>query len=87
MKQQKILTEYRRNIDKITEELVKLIAKRKEITFKINELKRKFGLPLIDYEREKEVIENAERFAKKSEINSNLVVKIMKLVMNDSRKS
>ncbi len=87
MKSQKIIIEQRERIDKITEKLIELIAERKKLTFKISELKKKSSIPSIDHEREKKIISNAKKLAKKFKVSPSLVENIMKLLINDSRKT
>ena len=46
------LEEYRLEIEKIDEELAKLICKRMEMSYKIGEFKKQNGLPVYDPKRE-----------------------------------
>ncbi|MGC8542556.1 MAG: chorismate mutase [Vulcanisaeta sp.] len=51
-----MLSELRRSIDSIDEELIKLIGERIRLATEIGRVKRGLGLPIVDRDREKEVI-------------------------------
>jgi|SRR5262245_44075028 len=55
------LSDWRRRIDDLDQKLVELLNERSRCALEIGKLKRQQSLPLYQPEREKEVLENAER--------------------------
>ena len=58
------LADWRRRIDEIDRKLVELLNERCKCALEIGKLKQQASLPLYQPEREKEVLENAERNTK-----------------------
>lgn len=54
---EKLLSEYRKEINALDDELVKLFVKRMNIAGKIGEVKKQAGLPVLNVKREEEVKE------------------------------
>jgi len=57
----KNLSDWRRRIDDLDQKLVELLNERSRCALEIGKLKQQQNLPLYQPEREKEVLENAER--------------------------
>lgn len=76
----------RRELDKITEDLINLFAKRKRLVLELAKLKKKNKLPILDIKREKGELEMAERIAKEKGVSPILVKKIIKLLIKDAQK-
>jgi chorismate mutase len=55
------LSDWRRRIDEIDRKLVELLNERSRCALEIGKLKQAENIPLYQPEREKEVLENAER--------------------------
>ena len=55
------ITEWRRHIDKMDEQIVVLISKRAEAAKAIGELKREKALPVYEPQREKDVFEHVKK--------------------------
>ena len=55
------LSDWRRRIDEIDRKLVELLNERSRCALEIGKLKQVENIPLYQPEREKEVLENAER--------------------------
>ena len=55
------LSDWRRRIDELDTKLVQLLNERSQCALEIGKLKQEANLPLYQPEREKEVLENAER--------------------------
>jgi chorismate mutase-like protein len=55
------LSDWRRRIDEIDRKLVELLNERSRCALEIGKLKQAQNIPLYQPEREKEVLENAER--------------------------
>ena len=56
-----LLTDWRRRIDEIDRKLVELLNERSQCALEIGKLKQAQNLPLYQPDREREVLENAER--------------------------
>jgi chorismate mutase-like protein len=55
------LSDWRRRIDELDRKLVELLNERSQCALEIGKLKQEENLPLYQPEREKEVLQNAER--------------------------
>lgn len=55
------LSDWRRRIDEIDKKLVQLLNQRSQCALEIGKLKQQQNLPLYQPEREKEVLQNAEK--------------------------
>ena len=86
MKPEKIIKNNRKRLDRVTKDLVKLIAKRNKLAVKIGKTKKKLNLKITDRKREKIVLKNAKLYAKKMGVNPNLIEKIMKILIKHSKK-
>jgi monofunctional chorismate mutase len=73
----------RKKIDKINLELLKLIAKRFEITDEIVYIKKQKGIKILDKKREKEQIKELKKDAEKINIDPKLIEKILKLIIKE----
>jgi len=56
-----LLSDWRRRIDEIDRKLVQLLNERSQCALEIGKLKQAQNLPLYQPDREREVLENAER--------------------------
>lgn len=75
----------RKKLDKITEELIELIAKRKNIVLEIGNIKKEEKMSIVDSQREKEEIEKAKILAKKFKLNQTTIEKITKILIQYGR--
>ena len=82
----KKIQKLRAKLDEITKTLINLIAKRKKLVLKLAELKRKNKLPILDRKREREILKEVEKMAKKRELDPVLLKKIIKLLIEDAKK-
>jgi chorismate mutase len=57
----RLLSDWRRRIDEIDRKLVELLNERSQCALEIGKLKQAQSLPLYQPDREREVLENAER--------------------------
>ena len=74
----------RKKLDKITEELIELIAK-KNIVLEIGNIKKEEKMSIVDSQREKEEIEKAKVLAKKFKLNKTTIEKITKILIQYGR--
>lgn len=79
------LQDYRREIDRVDQEIVKDIAKRMNIADEIGSLKERKGLEVKDEEREEEVRQNFEKLFKKEDLEPEKGRKLANLLMELSR--
>lgn len=86
-KNKEIIYSTRKQIDKLTEELVLLLVKRQRIVAQIFKIKESTGMSLKDRSREKEIVRFGAEVAKKYGVDPLLVKKILKLIiLNNNRK-
>lgn len=74
------LNELRGEIDNINTKLIKLLAKRFDITKKIGKLKAKHNFTPVDEKREKQQTDKVKKIAKTTGVNEMLVEKIFHLI-------
>lgn len=82
-----ILLELRKEIDVVDRGIVSLLARRFETTHKVGVYKVKHRLPPLDKKREKEVLAHKRLLAEKYKLNPELIEKIFKLIMAETRKN
>lgn len=78
------IKDLRLKINKIDEKLFELIVERMDFAKEIGEIKKVNGLGIVDKDREKEVIDQLITKANKKRINSDLVKKVWKVLMEIS---
>jgi chorismate mutase len=70
------LEEYRKEIDKIDEELLQILQKRFTVVKKIGRIKKEKNIPPLDEKRWQEVLNKITKKAEKTGLSKNLVTKI-----------
>lgn len=85
MKTMKNLEYWRKKIDVIDIEIVKLINQRSKAVCKISILKTQANLPIIDLEREKEILQNVCQ-ANNSDFENDLIIKIFQKIIQELHK-
>ena len=78
------LEEMRKKIDEIDMRIVKLLEDRVDLARKIGEAKRKHGLPIVDAEREAQVLIRA---TERSRLNKGFVKGLFEKIIEYSRES
>ena len=81
---EKKLSEYRQGIDDIDAQLVKLLAKRRQITSQVGVLKSQSGIPIYAPNREAELLSKRKQEALKEGVSPDLIEDILRRVMRDS---
>ena len=76
----------RKEIDKITEKIIKLIAERRNTVLEIGRIKKKKGLPILDEKREKQLMLRARNLSKKFKLPPALIEEITKILIENSRR-
>ena len=75
----------RRQINSIDQRIVRLLAKRTQIVRKIGAFKAEHGMPILQPEREKELLAHKVELAKKTGLDPRFVTKFFSEVMAASR--
>lgn len=78
------LSGLREQIDDIDSQLVKLLAKRAQVTAKVGQYKSQVGLPIYVPEREAELIENRRQEAEQQNVSPVLVEDLLRRIMRES---
>jgi chorismate mutase len=86
MRPEKQIEVYRRKMDEITGQLISLIHKRDSVAMRIGSAKRKLGIPVTDIKRERKVLLEAQKIAKRRDVDPHLVKSILILLIKHSRK-
>ncbi len=73
------LTSFRESLDKLDEELLTLLWRRREIVHKVKQYKQQNQLPPKDQAREEEILDKAAKLAKEMDLPIELVQDIIKL--------
>lgn len=76
----KELEDYRKQIDKIDQQILQTLSKRFEVVAKIGKLKKKLGLPVLDIKRWKKVQQSREQAGKKLGLPEKLIKNIYKAI-------
>ncbi|MHC1586393.1 MAG: chorismate mutase [Candidatus Hecatellaceae archaeon] len=75
------LAKLRSRISEIDREIVKLLAQRISVVPEIAEIKREMGLPLVDKQREVEVLEKVSSWAEEFKVNPAYVRCVYKAII------
>lgn len=79
-----ILSNIRCEINKIDQEILFLLSKRKKIVTQIVQKKIINNIPIQDVKREKELLNNLKSLCKKYFLNKNYIIEIFKIIVEDS---
>ena len=77
------LAEYRKEVDRLDLDLIKLFKKRFELAIKIWEIKKPLGMKIKNSKREKEIING---IVKRSGFDKKFVTKLYNNIFEESRK-
>lgn len=80
------LNDLRNKLDKIDNQLIKILAKRMALIPSVAEYKIKNNLPRYQPEREKQVLKKIKNLANKANLNPNLAKNIIKLIIADAHR-
>lgn len=73
----------RREIDRIDEELLLLLAERFRVTAKVGELKARSGLDSVDPVREQEKLERLKALAEAHSLNSDFILDLFQTLFDE----
>ena len=79
------IDDIREKLDKLDESLLKTLAERFFLSEEIAELKMKNNMPVLDEEREKEMLENKKKLAEKLGLDIKTVESIFEVILKRSR--
>ncbi len=80
------LAKIRKEIDVVDKEIVKMLVKRFRLVERISKVKAEHGIPLVDAERERQVLSKVRSLAEKHEVNPSLVEEIFKAIIESCKK-
>ena len=80
------MEKYRKKINKVDSEIIKLLAKRRELSRKIIRLKNENQSSIRDRAREKELLTQLIELGKKEGLDSDFVKKVFHQIIDDSVK-
>ena len=75
----------RKEIDRIDENIIELLSKRKGVVKKIADIKRQENKSIVDKEREQEIIHRLKKLSKEKGLDENFIESIYKIIINNSR--
>ena len=78
------LSDWRRRIDELDKKLVDLLNERSQCALEIGKLKQEQHLPLYQPDREKEVLENAER-NNKGPLSDGAIRRLFERIIDEAR--
>jgi chorismate mutase-like protein len=78
------LSDWRRRIDELDKKLVELLNERSKCALEIGKLKQAANLPLYQPEREKEVLQNAER-ANQGPLSDAAIRRLFERIVDEAR--
>ena len=79
------LKKMREEVRRVDREIINLVGKRLELTRDIGCIKKDAGLPLLNYQVEKAVIENVQAVANDLHLSPDFVKSVMHLLIDESR--
>jgi aspartate aminotransferase len=80
------LTEVREEIRKVTREILRLAAKRRELSLKIGEIKSKLGIDVLDRRVEAELFNDALKFSGELGLDKDFTSRLISLLISESAK-
>ena len=80
------MEEYRKKINKVDSEIIKLLAKRRDLSREIIRLKNESKSTIRDKAREKELLTQLVELGKREGLDSEFVTKVFREIIDDSVK-
>ncbi len=80
------IEKYRKQIDDVDEQIVKLIADRIEIAKKIGDEKKKLAIPITDEKREIQVLKHVKDLAINNNVDPLEIERIYRLLISAAKK-
>jgi chorismate mutase len=79
------LTELRKQIDALNEEIISLFARRLELTKQVAQVKKRESLPVDDFKREEDQKELLRHLAKKYQLDPDIIEELFDLFIKYSK--
>lgn len=79
------IDDYRREINRLDSELLRIFNERASLALKIGEIKKELGLPVYDPEREKRIFE-AMSTANHGPLENDAIIRLFERVIDESRR-
>ncbi|OGG03651.1 hypothetical protein A2W14_01850 [Candidatus Gottesmanbacteria bacterium RBG_16_37_8] len=76
----------RRKINRIDEQLIRLLGKRMSITGKIKKTKIKKGRPIADIPREKDLLKFWQKIGRREKLHTQFILNLFNLIINESKR-
>ncbi|MDN3653932.1 bifunctional chorismate mutase/prephenate dehydrogenase [Thalassotalea ponticola] len=80
----KQLGQCRQQIDNIDQQLLELIAQRRQVTKRVGELKSRVGVPIFAPEREQQLLTKLKASAQQYQVSEQLIEDVFRRIMQDS---
>ena len=80
------LPNWRKQLDELDAEIIRLMARRFEVTRKIGEHKAAGDLPVRDEVREQQQLERIQELARDQGVDAELTVRVMQAIIDESAK-
>ena len=80
-----MIEKLRKEIDRIDNNIIELLSKRKNIVKKIAGIKRQENTPVIDKGREQEIINRLKKLSKENGLDENFIGSVYRIIINNSR--
>lgn len=81
------LAKWRKQLDTIDAEIIRLLAKRFQITTKIGTYKAEHDLPIRDHGREASLLARIEKLAADQDVDPTLAHNLMRLIIDQTAKN
>lgn len=79
------IEDYRKDINRLDQELLRIFNERAALALKIGEIKKEQGLPVYDPEREKRIFE-AMSLANPGPLENEAIIRLFERVIDESRR-
>ncbi len=80
-----MINKLRKEIDRIDNNIIELLSKRKGIVKKIADIKRQENKSIIDKEREQEIIHRLKKLSKEKGLDENFIGSVYGIIIDNSR--
>jgi chorismate mutase/prephenate dehydratase len=80
------INQLRKKIDKLDEEIIFNLSKRKSLSMQIGKIKAEMGANILDKKREKRMMAHYVKLAKKYQLQTTFIKQLFKLIIAQSRK-
>jgi chorismate mutase len=75
------ILDLRKEINRLNSEIVKKLSERVDVALKIGEVKKKYGLPVVDKKREAKVYSQVQELASELKINPTSVKRVFREII------